>query len=209
MTPTKEELIAAADSRFTREIHEKLLSARVAIAGLGGLGSNAAVMLARCNVGHMLLVDFDTVDITNLNRQAYCIKHIGQKKTDALVSIIKEINPYLELKTYFGRVTPENAAELFGDYPIVCEAFDKANEKAMLINTLLESCPRTRIVSGSGLAGYGDSNEIRTTKRFRNLYVCGDGESGVERGIGLMAPRVAIASGHEANMIVRMILGEE
>ncbi|MBQ1436076.1 MAG: ThiF family adenylyltransferase, partial [Clostridia bacterium] len=64
MTPTKEELIAAADSRFTREIHEKLLSARVAIAGLGGLGSNAAVMLARCNVGHMLLVDFDTVDIT-------------------------------------------------------------------------------------------------------------------------------------------------
>ncbi|MBQ1375097.1 MAG: sulfur carrier protein ThiS adenylyltransferase ThiF, partial [Clostridia bacterium] len=104
---------------------------------------------------------------------------------------------------------PENAAELFGDYPIVCEAFDKANEKAMLINTLLENCPRTRIVSGSGLAGYGDSNEIKTVRRFKNLYVCGDDKSDVDDGIGLMAPRVAITSGHEANMIVRMILGEE
>lgn len=209
MVPTKEELLKAADSRFTTEIHEKLLNARVAIAGLGGLGSNAAVMLARCNVGHMLLVDFDVVDITNLNRQAYGIRHIGRRKTDALAEIINEINPYLEVKTYFGRVTRGNAAALFGDYPIVCEAFDRASEKAMLVNTLLEQCPNTRIVSGSGLAGYGDSNEIRTTKRFRNLYVCGDGESGVEHGIGLMAPRVAIASGHEANMIVRMILGEE
>ncbi|MBQ3378590.1 MAG: sulfur carrier protein ThiS adenylyltransferase ThiF [Clostridia bacterium] len=209
MVPTKEELLAAADSRFTPEIHEKLQNARVAIAGLGGLGSNAAVMLARCNVGHMLLVDFDEVDMTNLNRQAYGIKDIGRKKTDALFEIIKEINPYLDIKTCCVRVTRENAAELFGDYPIVCEAFDRASEKAMLVNTLLEQCPRTRIVSGSGLAGYGDSNEIRTKRRFKNLYVCGDGESDVERGIGLMAPRVAITSGHEANMIIRMILGEE
>lgn len=209
MVPSKEELMKAADSRFTKEVHDKLRNAKVAIAGLGGLGSNAAVMLARCNVGHMLLVDFDTVDITNLNRQAYGIPHLGQKKTDALSSIIKDINPYLTIETFFGRVTEENAEELFGDYAIVCEAFDKPEAKAMLVNTLLEHCPKTRIVSGSGMAGYGDSNEIKTVKRMKNLYICGDGVSDIENGIGLMAPRVAICAGHQANMIVRMILEEE
>jgi len=209
MRPSREELMRAADSRFTPQIHSRLLDAKVAIAGLGGLGSNTALMLARCNVGHMLLVDFDVVDITNLNRQAYRISHIGRKKTEALKEMIQEINPYLDIVTLSEKVTRENAVSLFGEYPIVCEAFDSSTEKAMLVNTLLENCPNTRIVSGSGMAGYGDSNTIHTRRRMKNLYICGDEVSDVEDGIGLMAPRVAICAGHQANLIVRMILNEE
>lgn len=95
----KEELDRAFDSRFTPVLKEKLSAARVAVAGLGGLGSNIALMLARSGVGHMLLVDFDTVDTTNLNRQAYGISQLGKPKTEAIRELLAEINPFLEIET--------------------------------------------------------------------------------------------------------------
>ena len=73
----KETLDRAFDARFPKEIKTRLNDARVAIAGLGGLGSNIAMILARSGVGHMLLVDFDVVDVTNLNRQAYILESIN------------------------------------------------------------------------------------------------------------------------------------
>lgn len=205
MLPTKQELDSAFDARFPEEFHRAVSGARVAIAGLGGLGSNLAVMLTRCGVGHLFLVDFDRVDITNLNRQAYRIPHLGQYKTDALPSILREINPYLEVETRCVRVSEANAAELFGSYSLVCEAFDRPENKAILVNTLLSKCPHTTIVSGSGMAGYGEANTIQTTRVMRRLYVCGDRTTDVNDGIGLMAPRVAVCAGHQANQVIRLI----
>ena len=204
---SKEELERAFDARFPKEIKEKLKAAQVAIAGLGGLGSNIAMMLARSGVGHLLLVDFDRVDVTNINRQAYMIRHIGKEKTEALREILEEINPYMDIRTKTIRVTAENAAGLFGAYPIVCEAFDQADQKAMLIGTLLSQCPELKMVSGSGMAGYGDANAIRTEQRMRRLYVCGDFTTDIGDGMGLMAPRVAVCAGHQANQVIRLILG--
>lgn len=206
--PTRETLEAAFDARFPKEIKDKLQRARIAIAGLGGLGSNIAVMLARSGVGHLLLVDFDTVDVTNLNRQAYRIPHLNLPKTQALPQILREINPYIDLETRCLCVTSENAVALFGSYPIVCEAFDGAQNKAMLVNTLLAECPDTIVVSGNGLAGYGDCNTITTHRMMRRLYVCGDATTDIGEGIGLMAPRVAVCAGHQANMVIQLILQE-
>lgn len=206
---SKEELDAAFDARFPAPIKERLNSARVAIAGLGGLGSNIAVMLARSGVGHLLLVDFDCVDTTNLNRQAYGISHLGMPKAQALPLILRDINPYLDIEARQIRVTPDNVAELFGSFDIVCEAFDRPDQKAMLVRELLEQCPRATVVSGNGLAGFGDSNLIRTRKRMKRLYVCGDGTTGASPGTGLMAPRVSICAGHQANKIIQLILGDE
>lgn len=115
--PSKEELDQAKDSRFSPEIHRKLKEASVGIAGLGGLGSHIAVMLARCGIGHLHLIDFDRVDITNLNRQAYTTAHLGMKKTEALASILYEINPYMQVTGDCVRVTGENAAVLPGYNP--------------------------------------------------------------------------------------------
>lgn len=207
--PSKEMLEAAFDERFPQTIKQKLQKARVAIAGLGGLGSNIAVMLARSGVGHLLLVDFDTVDTTNLNRQAYRIPHLGLPKTQALSQILREINPYIDLETRCLRITSENAAAVFGSYPIVCEAFDSAANKAMLVNTLLERCPDTILVSGNGMAGYGDCNAIATRRTMRRLYVCGDAETDIGDGMGLMAPRVAVCAGHQANLVIQLILQEQ
>ncbi|QNM05947.1 sulfur carrier protein ThiS adenylyltransferase ThiF [Qiania dongpingensis] len=205
---TREEIAAAVDSRFPENVRNRLREATVGIAGLGGLGSHIAIMLARSFVGHLLLVDFDRVDVSNLNRQAYGISHLGMEKTKALSQIIKGINPYLDVKIHTVRVDRENAGPLFEECPIVCEAFDRPEEKAMLVNTLLEKCPDTVVISGSGMAGYGSGNEIRAKKVMRRLYLCGDGKTDIADGIGLMAPRVNICAGQQANMAVRLILGE-
>ena len=205
---SEEALEQAFDARFPKEIKGKLRNAHVAIAGLGGLGSNIAVMLARSGVGHLLLVDFDTVDVTNLNRQMYTIPHLGRPKTEALAEILCRINPYPDYELRQVRVTPDNLRELFEGWPIVCEAFDRADQKAMLISGLLTTCPETVIVSGNGMAGYGDANEIRTIRRLGRLYICGDGTADSQAGMGLMAPRVAVCAGHQANQVIRLILGD-
>lgn len=206
---THEQINEALYERHTREIQELLSRGNVAIAGLGGLGSNIAYSLARIGVGHLHLIDFDVVDITNLNRQQYFIEHLGMYKTDALKSLLQKINPYLDIHTDCVKVTEENLTELFKDNDIICEAFDCPEAKAMLVNGILEHFPEKKLVSASGMAGYESSNTIRTRRITRNFYLCGDRTTESVPGKGLMAPRVAICAAHQANMITRLILGEE
>lgn len=206
---SREQLDQAFDARFPEEMRTKLRNARVAVAGLGGLGSNIAVMLARSGVGELLLVDFDTVDVTNLNRQMYLIPQLGKPKAEALPEILYQINPYLTYRSVCIKVTPDNVKELFSEYPIVCEAFDKPDQKAMLVRELLMQCPKTIVVSGNGMAGYADANEIRTCQVMKRLYVCGDQSTDVGNGIGLIAPRVAICAAHEANKVLQLIMQTE
>lgn len=206
---TEEQFRQALLERYTPQMYEKISNASVAIAGLGGLGSQIAVMLARAGVGKLFLADHDQVELTNLNRQAYDSSHLGQPKTAALPEILKKINPYLDITAENVYVTRENAVELFQGYPILCEAFDKPEHKAMLVNTVLEKCPGTKIVAASGMAGYGSANCIVTRKKMKRLYVCGDGETELKENICLMASRVMVCAAHQANMVIRLILGEE
>ena len=203
---SKEELERAFDARFPKEMKEKFSKAHVAVAGLGGLGSNIAVMLARSGVGHLFLVDFDTVDVTNLNRQMYMIPHLGRPKAEALPDILCQINPYLKYESVCTKVTPENIKELFEGYPIVCEAFDRPDQKAMLVRELLSQFSETIVVSGNGMAGFGDTNNIQTKQMMKRLYVCGDQKTDVGNGTGLMAPRVAACAAHQANKVLQLIL---
>ena len=206
---SREQLDQAFDARFPEEMRTKLRNARVAVAGLGGLGSNIAVMLARSGIGELMLVDFDTVDVTNLNRQTYLIPQLGKPKAEALPEILYQINPYLTYRSVCIKVIPDNVKELFSEYPIVCEAFDKPDQKAMLVRELLMQCPKTIVVSGNGMAGYADANEIRTCQVMKRLYVCGDQSTDVGNGIGLIAPRVAVCAAHEANKVLQLIIQTE
>ena len=173
----------------------------MAIAGLGGLGSNIAFFLTRIGVGHLHLIDFDRVDITNLNRQQYRMEHIGRYKTEALLEELREINPYLEVETDCVRVTDENVGTLFYNEDIICEAFDRPEAKAMLVSGVGEYYPDKILVAGSVMAGYGRSNEIVTRKINEHFYLCGDAHTEPVKGRGLMAPRVAICAAHQANLI--------
>ena len=205
---TEEEISQALIDRHTEEVQARIRAARVAVAGLGGLGSNIAVSLARIGVGHLHLIDFDRVDVTNLNRQQYFADQVGMYKTEALRENLLRINPWLELRTDCLRVTEENAAELLRDDAYICEAFDIAENKAMLAGEVLEHFPEKYLVAASGMAGYGDSNEIRTRRVTSHFYLCGDEKTEAEEGRGLMAPRVALCAAHQANMVLRLILGE-
>jgi len=207
--PSRDALESMMAARHTPGVHKKVKAARVAIAGLGGLGSNIAITLARLGVGELLLVDYDIVEPSNLNRQNYYISHLGMRKTYALKSQLEDINYFIKIKTSDARITEDNAADLFSGYDIVCEALDNPDTKAMFVSTLLSRLPDVFIVAASGLAGYGDSNDIKTRAAMKRLYVCGDGDSAAEPGSGLMSPRVQICAGHQANMVLRLILGIE
>ena len=206
--PPEKQLEAMMSARHTPKVHKVLKKSKVAVAGLGGLGSNIAVSLARMGVGKLFLVDFDIVEPSNLNRQSYYIKHIGMPKTDALKTQIEEINPFIEVSVKNVKVTEDNVFELFNGFDVICEAFDNPVDKAMLVNSVMLNMPKTKIVSASGMAGYDSANNIKTEKRMRNLYVCGDFETGADFGTGLMPPRVLVCAGHQANMILRLLLGQ-
>ncbi|WFD09521.1 sulfur carrier protein ThiS adenylyltransferase ThiF [Tepidibacter hydrothermalis] len=207
--PSKEELEHLLVSRHTPNVHGKIKKAKVAIAGLGGLGSNIAVSLARIGIGKLLLFDFDVVEPSNLNRQQYFIKHIGMRKTDAIKDIIHQCNPFVDVYTQNIFIDKNNIKDTFKDVEIIVEAFDNPNSKATLVNTILSEMPEKKIVAASGLAGYFSSNSIITQKIKDNLYIVGDNKSESKPGCGLMAPRVGIAANHQANMVLRLILDEQ
>lgn len=207
--PSQELLESMMCARHTPKVHEKVKKAHVAIAGLGGLGSHIAIALARTGIGYFHLIDFDEVEPSNLNRQHYKIKHLGMSKTEALRQEIEEINPFIHVQMDTVRVTEENLRELFLTDQYICEAFDKPEAKALLVNGILEQFPEKYIVAASGMAGYSESNTIQTKKITDHFYLCGDQVSEAAQGNGLMAPRVSICAGHQANAILRLILGEE
>lgn len=206
---TEEEMRRALCLRHTEEVQRQLSSARVAVAGLGGLGSHIAFLLARIGVGYLHLVDFDRVELTNLNRQQYRLCHLGQYKTEALQSELMELNPFLHISADCVKVDEKNLPELFAEDLIICEAFDRAEQKAMLAGGILEHFPEKKLVAASGMAGFGASNRICTRRIGKNFYLCGDGETESLPGAGLMAPRVALCAAHQANAVASLILGQE
>ena len=205
---TKQALYQARVERHGEVAVQKLQNACVGIAGLGGLGSHIAVFLARMGVGKLVLADFDRVDVTNLHRQQYFVEQVGLLKTEALADTLRKIDPWIQLELHPVRLTPENLPTIFGSCPILCEAFDKAEEKAMLLETVLTELPHTTVVSGSGMAGMGSVNQIQTRKAMKRLYLCGDGETDVAEYGSLFASRVAVCAGHQAHMVLRLLLGE-
>lgn len=204
--PTKEEIYSALCRRHTKKNQDKLMNAKVAVAGLGGLGSNIAASLTRIGIGTLHLIDFDKVDLSNLNRQHYFIRHLGMNKTDALAEQLLQINPYLKIIKDCIKVTPENITGLLKNDDYICEAFDVPENKAMLVNAVLEQFPHKKLVAASGMAGFGNSNTIRTRQIMQNFYLCGDEESSLDTKKTLTAPRVAICAAHQANIIVELIL---
>lgn len=208
MIPSREEWLATLQERHSKELQKKFSSATVAVCGLGGLGSNIAISLARVGIGKLILIDYDRVDITNLHRQQYKANQIGEYKTEAIKKNLAEIAPYIEIDTVTQKLTEENCAEYLVKSDVVCEAFDVPEAKAMLVNSVLEKLPNCYLVASSGMAGMGTPNAIRTRKIMKNFYLCGDGVSTLEDTIGLVAPRVMICAAHQAQTVLRIIAGE-
>lgn len=208
MIPTKDEVTAALIARHGEIRQEAFSQAVVAVCGLGGLGSAVAVSLARAGIGKLILIDFDSVDVTNLHRQQYKASQVGRPKTEALLENLKEIAPYVEFETHTVRMTESSTPELLWDADIVCEAFDSAECKAMLVNTVLEKMPDKYLVAASGMAGFGSANSIKTRRVTERFYLCGDGVSDAEDGVGLVSSRVMLCAAHQAHTVLRILSKE-
>ncbi len=206
--PTREEFISALKKRHGEALQERFSSATVAVCGLGGLGSNIAISLARLGIGKLILIDFDKVDITNLHRQQYKVSQIGKLKTQAMAENLKEIAPYTDIQTYTERICESNAENLLKEADIICEAFDNPECKAMLADIVPEKMPDKFLVAASGMAGLGSPNGIKTKRITNRFYLCGDGVSDVSDDIGLVASRVMLCAAHQAHTVVRILANE-
>lgn len=206
--PSADQLEALMMARHTPGVHARIAQSRVGIAGAGGLGSNIAIALARVGVGELIIADFDLVEPSNLNRQQYFIDQIGLPKVIALKQNLQRINPYVKIKTFNGRIDRQNLGQVFSGVDVMVEAFDVAEQKAMLTATHLQEFPDCPLVAASGMAGYAASNSIQTKRVRKNFYLIGDQITAAGPGQGLMAPRVSIAAGHQANAVLRLLLGE-
>ncbi|MBR2913558.1 MAG: thiamine biosynthesis protein ThiF [Oscillospiraceae bacterium] len=204
---TKEEWFGALKRRHGADLQQKISSSSVAVCGLGGLGSNVAISLARLGVGKLILIDFDKVDLSNLHRQQYKISQLGMYKTEAMKQALSEIAPYCNVITHTIKLTEENLS-LLADCNIVCECFDNAECKAMLVNGIAERYPNKYIVAASGMSGLHTGNTITTKKLGKWLYICGDGTSDVADDGTLFAPRVMLCAAHQSNTILRIIAGK-
>ena len=205
LIPTKEEWYSALSERHGEKIQNIFESATVAICGLGGLGSNIAFALARAGIGKLILIDFDSVDITNLHRQQYKANQIGISKTQALRENLLEIAPYVTIETHSVCISENNAEELLEEADIICEAFDDAECKAMLVNLVIERMPIKYLVTASGMAGFGSVNAIQTRRVSKQFYICGDGTSDVQSEGSLVASRVMLCAAHQAHTVLRIL----
>lgn len=177
----------------------------IGIAGCGGLGSNCAVSLARVGIGKLIIADFDIIVESNLNRQYFFVDQIGQKKAYALRENINRINPSVLVEAHDKKLKPADIIKFYKNCDVIVEAFDLAEMKEMIIETVLSEMPEKPIVSGVGLAGWGDSNSLKVI-RNGNLFICGDQAKEVSENMPPLAPRVGIVANMEANMVMEILL---
>jgi sulfur carrier protein ThiS adenylyltransferase len=207
--PQMAELEALMVARHSPGVHERVKRATVGIAGLGGLGSAVSIALARMGLGTLILVDFDVVEPSNLNRQQFFIDQIGMPKTQALSKILASINPFIKIVIHKIELNRKNIPKVFNTANVVVECFDRADEKVMILESVAESLPKAYVVGASGLAGYGDSNSIKTWRLGNRVFIVGDMVKAAGPGLGLMAPRVGIAAHHQANLVVSLLVDSD
>ena len=201
---SKEEIHQQLVKRHGSLLQKKIEQSHVCICGLGGLGSHIAMILARLGVGHLHLIDFDEVDLSNIHRQNYNLDQIGMKKTQACKQNLERINPYIEITISDEKITEQNYLSLIQE-EIVCEAFDRANTKAWFVNAVLENLPQTYIVASSGMVGLDSANGIQTRKITSHFFICGDETSDLDSGLNLVASRVVVCAAHQAHAVLNII----
>ena len=190
------------------QIKTKLSAFRVGIAGAGGLGSNCAQALVRSGIGTLVIADFDVVEELNLNSQFFFRDQLGMKKVTALKANLDRIGNASQVIVHDITLNPDNIPSVFTGCDVIVEAFDRADMKEMLFETVNRLLPGIPLIMGSGLAGWGRNESIRSRKIDNTLYIVGDESLEVSDDLPPLAPRVTIVAGMQANIVVEILLKE-
>ena len=203
MAHMNNEFETAISHFYSPEEFRKLQNSVVGVLGAGGLGSNCAVNLVRSGIRNLIIADYDIVELSNLNRQYYFSRLVGQYKVEALQDVLTAINSNVIVTVYKDKLTTENIPEIYKKADILIEAFDTVEAKSMFLEaTISVYIPKIMV---SGLAGIGNSDALRTKKLGKNLYIVGDEHSGVDNAYPY-APRVAIAAAKQADLALSLLL---
>jgi sulfur carrier protein ThiS adenylyltransferase len=197
---------SVSSNYFTPAQIASIKASTIGIAGAGGLGSNCALLLVRCGFCRFVITDFDRVELSNLNRQAYTLLHTGKPKVECLKSLMLAINSSVDVIAHTDRLDAANIHAIYDCCDVIVEAFDTAECKAMLAREFFSS--GKLVVSVSGLGGHGDSDRIITRRITDNFYLIGDGVSGVGGPVKPYAPCVAIAAAKQADIVLHYILSK-
>ncbi|WP_459838029.1 sulfur carrier protein ThiS adenylyltransferase ThiF [Halanaerobaculum tunisiense] len=189
---------------LTTEQLDEIQGVTIGIGGAGGLGSNCAFNLVRSGFKNFVIVDFDIIEYSNLNRQFYFRDQVGEKKVAALKKNLLQINSDLNLEIKDTKVTSQNTAQLFTSCDIVVEAFDQVTSKKLLAEKFMNS--NKLLVSAAGLAGWGEGDDIKTKRVKENFYLVGDLETEVSEEVPPMSPKVNIAAAKQADIILNYVL---
>jgi len=182
----------------------RLQQARIGIAGAGGLGSNCAHILVRAGFRRFVLVDFDRVEASNLNRQFFFPDQVGLPKVEALAANLLRINPDLELELHETAITSENVRPLFAGCDGVLECVDDPSVKKLLAEAMVPSA--ALFVAASGIAGCGDADRIQTRRLRDNFFLVGDELTAACPGTPPLAPLVALAAAKQADVVLHHFL---
>lgn len=186
---------------FDEKMLEKLSKVKVLIIGCGGLGSNIAIMLVRSGIKNLTIVDFDRVDISNLNRQNYFFYQTGCEKVLALKEILEKINPYVNVRTLNMKIDESNIDDLILQHDIIVEAVDGELTKMLIFKKANEH--GKKVVLASGVAGFGDCENIKI-KRGKNFSIVGDFVTSIKDKKPL-APKVMAVAAIQADEVLRMV----
>ncbi|MBM9535814.1 sulfur carrier protein ThiS adenylyltransferase ThiF [Desulfobulbus alkaliphilus] len=170
---------------------------KIAIAGVGGIGSNVAVNLVRSGISFLKIVDYDRVEFSNLNRQFYFHDQIGRFKVEALAENLKRIRPELEVEAVVDRVDVENCQSLFSGCDLIVEGFDRQQDKKMLVEYLGSE---RMLVLACGIAG-SDLACIRS-RRLGTCCIVGDFATDCQQA-PLFAHKVTTVAGFMTEFIVQ------
>ncbi|WP_051688033.1 sulfur carrier protein ThiS adenylyltransferase ThiF [Desulfofalx alkaliphila] len=194
----------ALEHYMGKENLQKIQQVTVGIAGAGGLGSNCAQYLVRSGFKNLVLVDYDRVEDTNLNRQFFFLHQVGRPKVKALEENLLKINPHLNIVAMVERLTPDNMGQIFQPCQVVVEAFDDPVCKRQMVEIFMHS--DKLLVAASGLAGWGNSDDIKVRRVKANFYLVGDQVSAVSETKPPVAPRVNIVAAKQADVVLDYVL---
>lgn len=195
------------EARYGQHIYQILKHSRVAICGVGGLGSHIAMSLTRLGIGELTIIDKDIVDITNLGRQAYELSDLGKPKVIALKALLHRINPFVKVTAIHDTIDAHNYDDYLIGVPYILEAFDAPENKAALTEYVITHYPNATLIGASGVSGYDEPNTVKTKQILPQYYQTGDGHS--ESSLGLLAPRVMLCAAHQATMFLHLLLTKE
>ncbi len=205
--------------RYSRQImlpdvdidgQEKLLAARVLIIGLGGLGSPVAMYLAAAGVGHLILADFDTVDLSNLQRQiAHTTDRIGQTKVESAAQALRALNPDIKITCIAHALDAETLAAQIADVDVVVDCCDNFTTR-FAVNTACVTA-KVPLVSGAAIRLEGQvavfDHRDSSCPCYRCLYDEESEENTTCAANGVVAPLVGIIGSMQALETIKLITG--